>query len=268
MHGPVAWRATPCGNMHGMSPPSPDLSLLRRACAPCSLRQFCQSEGSEFIAEGGPVGKVQALPRGSSLFRVGDAQGVVYIVRAGALKTVAVTEDGEEHVLGFHLPGEMVGLDALATGTHCVEAVALIESNVCAVPMQTLVQRSHAAPELGRELLQVIGRTAMRCHGHVDVLMRRQAGERIAMFLYELLQRTSPGGDGRDLHLPMSREDVARYLGLALETVSRGFTRLQDEGVINVSGRAVRVLDVAALRRLALLPEADVPRETSLQRQA
>jgi CRP/FNR family transcriptional regulator, anaerobic regulatory protein len=250
-----------------MSRPISDLSLLRRACAPCTLRQFCQ----QAAGAGAPelvAGKAQSLARGNSLFRVGDGEGSVYIVRNGALKTVAVTEDGAEHVLGFHLPGELVGLDSLATGAHCVEAVALADSQVCAVPMNVLLARGTGTPALGRDLLQLFGRTALESHSHVDVLMRRQAGERIALFLHNLLQRARPVDGTTELHLPMSREDVARYLGLALETVSRGFTKLQDEGVILVAGRSVRIIDTAQLRQLALLPPSEDEGGSPLERHA
>jgi CRP/FNR family transcriptional regulator len=251
-----------------MSRPVSDLSLLRRACAPCTLRQFCQqSDATMTLQERDFAGQVQAVQRGSSLFRVGDAQGSVYMVRSGALKTTAVTEEGEEHVLGFHLPGELVGLDALASGAHCVEAVALADTRVCAVPMQVLVARGATNPVRTRELLQIIGRDALESQAHVDVLMRRQASERLALFLHSMLlrcqgQEAAPA----ELHLPMSREDVGRYLGLAIETVSRGFTRLQDEGVIAVDGRTVRILDLEHLRRIAQLPDTD--HEPPLQRQA
>ncbi|MEO6186946.1 MAG: cyclic nucleotide-binding domain-containing protein [Steroidobacteraceae bacterium] len=251
-----------------MSRPIPDLKLLRRACAPCTLRQFCQQSGSAPTElERDFAGQVQHLERGATLFRVGDAQGSVYIVRSGALKTTAFTEEGEEHVLGFHLPGELIGLDSLASGEHCVEAVALSETRVCAVPMQVLVTRGATTPGRTRDLLQIIGRDAQESQAHVEVLMRRQASERIALFLHSMLVRCQRHEAGLDeLHLPMSREEVARYLGLALETVSRGFTRLQDEGVILVAGRVVGILDVERLRRLAQVPGTD--HEPPLQRQA
>ena len=254
--------------MDGMATPFPDLTLLRRACAPCTLRQFCLHSGAAEVPAAGLAGRVQPLARGESLFRAGDSGEVVYAVRAGALKTVTVTEDGTEHVLGFHLPGELVGLDALASGRHGVEAVALADSHVCAMPIQSLLATGSRAPDLGRELLQVFGRTALHCHAHVDVLMRRQAGERIALFLHEMGARLLREGAAGAMQLPMSREDIARYLGLALETVSRGFTKLQDEGVLEVSGRVVRVLDVERLRRLAQLPESGDDREPPLERQA
>jgi CRP/FNR family transcriptional regulator len=253
-----------------MSVLSPNLTLLRRACAPCTLKHFCHpaGDGAFPAPETRLSGRLLSVARSSSLFRVGDAQGSVFLVRSGAMKTVVVTSDGEEHVLGFHLPGEMLGLDALASGEHCVEAVALTDTQVCVVQLQALLTRTATMPELNRELLQIVGRTTMDCHMHVDVLMRRQAGERIAMFLHELLQRYQRSGQpGLEMHLPMSREEVAHYLGLALETVSRGFTRLQDDGVIAVAGRAVQILDASELRRIALLPPDDGS-EPPLARQA
>jgi CRP/FNR family transcriptional regulator, anaerobic regulatory protein len=256
-----------------MSCNQPDLTLLRRACAPCTLRQFCQHTGHSGAGDvsnaGGPVGRVRALLRGETLFRAGQNDGAVYAVRAGALKTTTLTDEGGEHVLGFHLPGELVGLDSLVTGAHFVEAIALMDTQVCAVTMDALLARSVATPDLGRELLHVVGCSAMSCHTHVDVLLRRQATERIALFLHGLLARLHLAGQqGAELVLPMSREDVGHYLGLALETVSRGFTRLQDDGIISVDGRSVRILDSDQLRRVAQLPESGGDHEPPLQRQA
>src|SRR5512139_1129331 len=249
-----------------MAAPVPDITLLRRSCAPCTLRQFCQQAGLPQRAPGASLGKAFGIDRGDSLFRAGDLQGRVYAVRSGALKTIAITPDGEEHVLGFHLPGELLGLDSLATGMHCAEAVALSDTQVCEFPVQGLLARSASVPELGARMLQVLGTSAMGSRVHVDLLLRRQADERVAMFLYDLLLRYGRAGVNPSLMLPMGREDVGRYLGLALETVSRSLTRLQEEGLIEVSGRSVRVLDDDRLRRMAMLP--DMPSGPSLERQA
>ena len=91
-----------------MAAPVPDITLLRRSCAPCTLRQFCQHVGLPQRTPGSALGKPFGVNRGDSLFRAGDQHGRVYAVRTGAMKTVAVTADGEEHVLGFHLPGELL----------------------------------------------------------------------------------------------------------------------------------------------------------------
>jgi CRP/FNR family transcriptional regulator len=106
-------------------------------------------------------------------------------------------------------------------------------------------------------LLRVIGRSVGRDQDHLDMLVRRQASERIALFLHGLSERFRHiGQSATQFRLPMSREDIAHFLGLALETVSRGFTRLQEDGVIAVDGRRVEILDGAELDRLAHHPEA------------
>jgi CRP/FNR family transcriptional regulator len=229
----------------------PDLALLRRACAPCTLKDLCQHARAPLTPDALLPERVHALVRGAVLFRAGEPGTSVHVVRAGALKTVAIAEDGSEYVLGFHLPGEMVGLDALATGRHRAEACALTESHVCEVPLSQLLAAAGHAPELGPLLLQAIGGSAMQGHDHVGLLLRRQAGERIAAFLLDMLERTSGERMATSLRLPMSREDIGGYLNLALETVSRGFSRLQDEGVIEVTGRTIHVRDAARLRSLA-----------------
>lgn len=249
-----------------MAAPIPDITLLRRSCAPCTLRQFCQHAGLPQRTPGGSLGKAFGISRGDSLFRAGDMHGRVYAVRSGALKTIAVTADGEEHVLGFHLPGELLGLDSLATGAHCAEAVALSDTQVCEFPVQGILSRSAAVPELGAKMLQVLGSSALDNRVHVDLLLRRQADERVAMFLHDLLVRYGRDGSNPSLMLPMGREDVGRYLGLALETVSRSLTRLQEDALIEVSGRSVRVLDAERLRRIAMLP--DTPSGPPMEQQA
>jgi CRP/FNR family transcriptional regulator len=247
----------------------PDLTLLRRSCAPCTLRQFCQQAGlPQRAVPEVTLGKPSSVARGNSLYRPGDRLGRVYAVRSGALKTLAVTPDGEEHVLGFHLPGELLGLDSLASGRHCAEAVALTDSQVCEIPMQGLLNRGAAAPEMGARLLQVLGGCAQGSRVHVDLLLRRQADERVAIFLHDLLQRLRRPDSPPALTLPMSREDVGRYLGLALETVSRALTRLQEEGLIQVAGRTVRILDEPRLRGMASLADGEPGQGPPLEQQA
>jgi CRP/FNR family transcriptional regulator len=176
----------------------------------------------------------------------------VYVARDGAFKTVLVNEEGDEQVIGFHLPGELIGLDALGTGEHRAEAVALTRANVCEVPFDDLALVAMRVPGLQKQLMRVIGRSVGRDQDHREILVRRQANERIALFLHGLSERLRAVGEsGVLIRLPMSREDIARYLGLVLETVSRGFTRLQEDGVIAVHGRKVEILDMDELQRLA-----------------
>jgi CRP/FNR family transcriptional regulator len=219
---------------------------LQRLCLPAGV------DGEDLGRLDAVVQRRRPLRPGETLFRTGDALGSVYVASEGAFKTVGVNEAGEELVLGFHLPGEVFGLDAIGSGRHRCDAVALGECRVCELPFSSLAAVAAQLPSLQRQLLRVMGQSADRDHDHMDVLSRRQAGERIAMFLLGLGERYRRiGRPAHDFRLPMSRDEIARYLGLALETVSRSFSRLQDDGTIEVRGRRVRVLDEARLQAAA-----------------
>ena len=241
-----------------------DLARLRLGCAQCSLQQLCLPAGvkaAELVRLEEIVRRKRPIERGERLFRAGDPLASVYVARQGAFKTLTVSESGEEHVVGFHLAGELVGLDALGTGQHRCEAVALVTSHVCEVPFQDLANVAAQLPSLQQQLLRVIGQSADRDQDHMEMLVRRQANERIALFLHGLSERLRRLGEsGSQFKLPMSREDIARFLGLALETVSRGFSRLQEEGVISVIGRRLEILDHGQLDRLAHGGDGHEPR--------
>ena len=253
-------------------PISLDIARLRRSCAACSLQGLCLPAG----VDASDLGRLEAvvlprrpLARGETLFRAGDPLRAVYVASEGAFKTVVVNEAGEEHVLGFHLPGELFGLDAVGSGRHRCEAIALEGASVCDLPFANLAEVAAQLPSLQRQLLRVMGQSADRDHDHVDVLSRRQASERIAVFLHSLSGRYERiGRDGSEFRLPMTRDEIARYLGLVLETVSRGFSRLQDDGVIDVRGRRVRILDPETLHAAANGCEAESGRGTRAKARA
>lgn len=239
-----------------MNTPTPlDLGRLRHSCAHCSLQQLCLPAGIDAEALQQLeriVRRSRPVQRGERLYRVGTPLGAVFVASSGAFKTVGLNESGEETLLGFHLPGELIGLDGLGEGAHRCEAEALVDAQVCEVPLDQLSAVAMQLPSLHRQLLRVIGQGVDRDHDHTSLLVRRQASERIALFMQGLGQRYAQiGQDGHRFRLPMSREDIARYLGLALETVSRGLGRLQDDGVIAVHGRQIQILDPDELARLA-----------------
>ncbi|GAB3376675.1 fumarate/nitrate reduction transcriptional regulator Fnr [Lysobacter rhizosphaerae] len=244
-----------------------DLATIRHGCAHCSLQQLCLPAGinpTELQQLDEIVRRRRPVARGERLYRPGDALTAVYVARDGAFKTVSISEEGEEQVVGFHLPGELIGLDALGAGTHRCEAVALTTANVCEVPFDQLATIAAQLPSLQHQLLRVIGRSVGRDQDHLGMLLRRQAGERIALFLHGLSERyRNIGQSATQFKLPMSREDIAHYLGLALETVSRGFTRLQEDGVIDLAGRRVDIRNPAELSRLAHSAEHEEPRRSA-----
>ena len=232
-----------------------DLEKLRHGCAKCSLQVLCLPAGiggSDLQQLDDIVRNRRPLEVGESLFRSGQALGSLYVAREGAFKTVATNEDGEAQVIGFHLPGELMGLDALGSGQHACDAEALTRATVCEVPLAQLESVCAQLPALQHQLLRIIGQGINRDQTHMEMLGRRQAGERLALFLHGLSERYRLLGRAGDLFvLPMSREDIGSYLGMVIETVSRTLTKMQDEGLIAVRGRQVTLLDPARLEAMA-----------------
>lgn len=231
--------------------PDIDIEKLRRGCARCSLHELClpASIGDDDLHRlDAIVRSRRPLPPGERLYRRGQALGSLYVAREGAFKTVTESEAGDAQVIGFHLPGELIGLDGLGSGEHAVDAVALTRAEVCEIPLAQLESIAAQLPGLQRQLMRVIGQGIGRDQAHLEMLGRRQAPERIALFLHGLAERYRQlGRGGDDLMLPMSREDIASFLGIVIETVSRTLSKLQDDGTIAVHGRQIRILDRARL---------------------
>ena len=232
-----------------------DLAHLRRSCAQCTLHQLCLPAGigAEDMDRLDHIVKHRRLVgQNERLFLAGSESRSLYVAREGSFKTVAFSEDGQEQVIGFHLPGELIGLDALASGHHRCDALALERAGVCEIPLGDLERVAAQVLGLQHQLLRVIGRSMGLAQDHMQMLGRRQASERVMLFLHGLAERYRALGHPDNLiMLPMSREDIANYLGLAIETVSRSIRHLQDDGVIAVRGRQVRVLQSARFEALA-----------------
>ena len=230
------------------------LEDLRRSCATCSVQQLCLPaavEADDLQRLDVLVRERRPLARGDTLYRQGDTMTALYVARDGAFKTVVTAADGQVQILGFHLAGELFGFDGFGTGTHQCSAEALGPAQVCEVPIDKLEAYAVEVPGLRRQLIQLLGRRMNRDQAHVEILARRQASERVALFLHGLSERYHALGRRPDrIDLPMSREDIGSFLGLAFETVSRALGKLQDDGLILVDGRRVRLLDAVALRTL------------------
>ena len=228
-----------------------DLDRLRKSCAQCSLQVLCLPAGiggDDLQQLDDIVRNKRPLEQGETLFRAGQNLGSLFVAREGAFKTLATNQDGDVQVIGFHLPGELMGLDALGSGHHACDAQALTRATVCEIPLTQLEHVCSKVPGLQHQMLRIIGQGINRDQAHMEMLGRRQAPERLALFLHGLSERYRLlGRPGDQFMLPMSREDIASYLGMVIETVSRTLTRMQDEGVISVRGRQLQILDPARL---------------------
>ena len=216
-------------------------------CATCKLREVCLPCGlnaadSDTLDEMAYTRK--RVKRGENLFHAGAAFDSIYAVRAGFFKSSVLLEDGRDQVMGFHMAGEILGLDGIGSGTYTADVIALEDSEVCIIPYARLEQ-----PGLQRQLHKVMSRELVRDQGVMTLLGTMRAEERLAAFLLNLSHRfVARGYSPNEFHLRMTRDEIGSYLGLSLETVSRLFSRFQEDGLIAVQQKHIRIHDVAGLR--------------------
>lgn len=237
-----------------------DLVTHKVACKDCSLYQLCLPVGIgekdlELLER--IVNRRRPFARGEYLFRIGDPFRCFYAVRSGSVKSSTLMEDGREQVTGFHLPGELIGLDAIASGSHHCAARALEVTSVCEVPFDHFEKLWETVPSLPRQMMRIMSNELAQEHVQLTQLSQKTGAERLAAFLLGLSVRFRRRGlSESEFHLSMSRTDIGSYLGLAEETVSRLFTLLQELGVVMVSRKHVNIHDFGRLRQFAH-PAAD-----------
>ena len=219
---------------------------LRSLCLPLSLTNKDLEQLDAIIARGRPFKK------GETLFRQGEGFGSLFSLRSGCVKTYSVTDSGEEQITGFYLPGEIIGLSGIDTGIYPINAVAIETTTVCEVPYQKFEQLTDQITELKRQLIHTMSKTIRQDMQMMMLLSQKDAEARIANFLLDLSSRIQRRGYAADfIYLGMSRNEIANYLGLAVETVSRIFSRLQKAGAIQVNGRAVEIISEEMLSKAA-----------------
>ncbi len=228
---------------------------IEDACRHCYLRQLCLPLGLrvEDLGRLADIVKVSApIPRGKHIFRQGDKFRSIYAIRSGSLKTYQLAASGAVQVTGFYLPGDLVGLDAISGDQHPTGAETLDTTTVCELPFRDVERLSADLPALQHQLFRLLSKEIVADSELVSVLGNRSAEERLAALLLSLSVRFALRGfSPREFRLSMSRNDIANYLGLAVETVSRLFTRFQERALISAQGKLVRVLDLNALRDAA-----------------
>ena len=229
-------------------------SALKVACSSCNLRELCLPvglSGSDLERLDSLVATRRSVARGEALFRSGDAFQSLYAVRTGFFKTSVCTEDGRDQVTGFQMAGELIGLDGISHDRHNCDAIALEDSQVCVIPFAQLETLSRDFTALQHQFHKIMSREIVRDHGMMLLLGSMRAEERLAAFLLNLTQRLQARGfSASSLILRMTREEIGSYLGLKLETVSRTFSKFQDDGLLEVKQRHIRVLDAEALQRM------------------
>ncbi|MDE2196320.1 MAG: helix-turn-helix domain-containing protein [Gammaproteobacteria bacterium] len=228
-----------------------DLQRLRKVCSSCSLAELCLPMGlsrSDVERLDRIVQPTGPLHTGEHIYRVDDPFEAIYAVRSGYIKTYLVDESGREQVLGFHLPGELVGLDAIYPNRHQCNAIALDTVTVCKLPYGDIASLATQVASLQNQIFRLMSKDIGGSHALSGDFT---AEERVASFLMSISSRLHLRGySATDFILAMTRRDIANYLRLATETVSRVFAKFQDDGLIAVDRRNIRVLELDKLAAL------------------
>jgi CRP/FNR family transcriptional regulator len=223
-----------------------------RFCSTCAFSAACLDRGYDksklqqlhmLVAHVGP------FEEGTHIFREGDTFDAIAAVRLGTVKTYVTDSEGREQVLGFYLPGEVIGLNAISQDRYPCNAVALEPVLLCRFSFPNIAALAGQVPGLQQHLFKLlsgdIGKAAL-LSGNFS------ADERMAAFLVSLSRRHAERGfSAKRFRLSMTRTDIANYLRLASESVSRGLTRLQDAGIVRVERREIEITDMARLATLA-----------------
>ena len=231
-----------------------NIQQLKTVCSTCSLRELCLPMGlapEEVEQLDHLVYTRKKVKRGEALYRANDPFGSLHAVRSGFFKSTVVLEDGRDQVTGFHMTGEVMGLDGIGTDHHTVSTIALEDSEVCVIPYARLEELSQEVRSLQNQFHKMMSREIVRDQGVIMLLGTMRAEERVAAFLLNLSQRfTARGYSSTEFRLRMTREEIGSFLGLKLETVSRIFSRFQEEGLISVQQKQIKIEDPNGLKRI------------------
>ncbi|MBA6420203.1 fumarate/nitrate reduction transcriptional regulator Fnr [Pseudomonas neustonica] len=219
---------------------------LATMCLPLALHDKDMDTLDDIVKRGKP------LRKGELLFRQGDTFSSVYALRSGTIKTFSVDDAGIEQITGFHLAGELIGLSGMDGDRQPLSAMALETTSICEIPYERLDDLTANIPGLRRQVMRLMSREIREDQQMMLLLSKKTADERIATLLINLSARfRSRGYSANRFRLAMSRNDIGNYLGLAVETVSRVFTRFQQQGLVAAEGKQIDILDHAELCALA-----------------
>ena len=225
---------------------------IRTSCCNCGLSDLCLPHGmsrEDMNALDQIVKRQQPYQPGQHVFRAGDQSHALFAVRSGALKSYYTIEDGGEQVLGFTLPGELVGLDGMSDDAYASNSVVLETASICELPYDDLEELCHSLHGLNHQLMRLASKEITADQRMLSLLGKRKVEEKLATFLLSLSTRYKPRGlSATEFNLPMSRQDIGNYLGMALGTVSRMFARFQEEGLLKVNRREVIITDLPRLK--------------------
>jgi CRP/FNR family transcriptional regulator len=217
----------------------------RKHCVACKL-------GDTHLSQFERLGKRRVLRKGEQLFRQGDTFQSLFVVQSGSVKSSVVGDDGEEQITGFHFPGDLLSVDGMDSGLQTYSAEALETTSICEFVFRDFERISDSMPDLKSQFFKAMGKELSREKKRMLVLGRMRAEQRLATFILDTSRELRSRGQANDsLTFSMTRQDIANYLGLAVETVSRLLSQFAATDLIRVQRRCLEVLDRSNLENLA-----------------
>ncbi|MDY4593730.1 MAG: FNR family transcription factor [[Pasteurella] aerogenes] len=219
---------------------------ISQLCIPFTLNEHELDQLDNIIERKKPIQKSQVL------FKAGDTLNSIYAIRSGTIKSYTISETGEEQITSFHLPGDLVGFDAIMNMQHPSFAQALETAMVCEIPFDILDDLSGKMPKLRQQIMRLMSNEIKTDQEMILLLSKMNAEERLAAFIQNLSRRYSARGfSAREFRLTMTRGDIGNYLGLTIETISRLLGRFQKIGLLSVQGKYITINDMQGLSDIA-----------------
>lgn len=231
-----------------------DIANLHSVCEQCGIYKLCMPAGlstGDLDTLDRIIKRRRPLERGQHLYHAGDHFGSIFALRSGSIKTYVMSEEGEEHIVGIKMPGDLLGLSDINSSRYTRSAKALETCSICEIPYERFEQLTREIPDLHHHIFGMMSREIHLEQDRVTMCKKLSAEARLAGLLLMLSQRFAQRGfSATEFNLSMSRSDIANMLGLAVETISRLFTLFQEQGLLNVERKHVKLLDVPGLEQI------------------
>jgi len=230
--------------------------MLIISCDKCTFSILCNPlvvNGTEINMVGPTTNRKQFVKRGDFVFHQGDKLRSIIAIAQGSVKLLVKNGQTQEQVLGFRLVGEILGLAGMHGGNYLMDAQALENSLLCEIPFDMLDKFAYLVPQIQHKLRQLLS-DELVCNLNQSIsLGKKTAEERLAAFLLNISHRYSERGyySADNYILPMARHDIANFLGLTKETISRLFHKFQDKGIILAHRKQIQITNLNRLKTMA-----------------